>query len=170
VATNATELSRELAERSGLNHLRELIGSLFHERRDVLKSRSALLALAEITRVCVRPGSEAVAAGVEEIIASAHPFNELRVLSSLRAGWVTGKPDVVAELEQLIGGSGSTTSQRLRLAPDAAATEQAAAATEALARWQRRAENPMTAYEMVVAARVAVRSCEGMLARLGQSR
>jgi len=170
VAATATELSRELADRSGLNNLREIIESLFFERRDVLKSRSALLALAEITRSCVRPGSAAVAAGVEEIMASAHPFNELRVLSSLRAGWISGKPEVVAELEQLIGGSGSSTSQRLRLPPDAADTELAATAEQALARWQRRAENPMTSYEMSVAARVAVRSCEGMLAGLGRSR
>ena len=35
-----------------------------------------------------------------------------------------------------------------------------------LVRWQRRAENPMTAHEMAVAARVAVRSCEGILASL----
>jgi hypothetical protein len=170
VATTATELSRELAERSGLHHLRDIIGSLFLERRDVLKSRSALLALAEITRADARPGSEALAAGVEEIMASAHPFNELRVLSSLRSGWVTGKADVVAELEQLIGGSGNSASQRLRLAPDAGAGELTAATEQALARWQRRAENPMTSYEMTVAARVAVRSCEGMLAELGRSR
>jgi hypothetical protein len=170
VATTATELSRELTERSGLTHLRELIGSLFLERRDVLKSRSALLALAEITRAGEQPGSEALAAEVEGIIASAHPFNELRVLSSLRAGWVTGKADVVADLEQLIGGSGNATGQRLRLDPDATVTEQTAAAEQALARWQRRAENPMTSYEMTVAARVAVRSCEGMLAELGGSR
>jgi Dynamin family len=170
VATTATELSRELAERSGLNHLQEIVGSLFLERRNVLKSRSALLALAEITRACVRPGSAALAAGVEEIMASAHPFNELRVLSSVRAGWVTGKTEVVAELEQLIGGSGNSTSHRLRLDPDAAATELTAAAEQALARWQRRAENPLTSYEMSVAARVAVRSCEGMLAELGRSR
>jgi hypothetical protein len=170
VATTATELSRELTERSGLTALKDIIASLFFERRDVLKSRSALLAVAETTRACARPGSEAVAASVEEIMASAHPFNELRVLSSLRSGWITGKADVVAELEQLIGGSGNATSQRLRLPPDASGTELAAAAAEALARWQRRAENPMTTYEMAVAARVAVRSCEGMLAELGRSR
>jgi hypothetical protein len=92
------------------------------------------------------------------------------VLSSLRAGWVTGKTDVVAELERLIGGSGNSTSQRLALAPDAGATELTAEAEQALIRWQRRAENPMTTYEMSVAARVAVRSCEGMLAELGRSR
>jgi hypothetical protein len=170
VAGTATELSRELTERSGLNHLREIIGSLFLERRDVLKSRSALLALADITRACEQPGSEALAAEVEGIIASAHPFNELRVLSSLRAGWVTGKADVVADLEQLIGGAGNATGLRLRLEPDATVPELTAAAEQALVRWQRRAESPMTPYEMTVAARVAVRSCEGMLAELGRSR
>ncbi|GAB1692320.1 50S ribosome-binding GTPase [Krasilnikovia sp. M28-CT-15] len=160
----ATELARELIERSGLGQLREVLGSLFFERRDVLKSRSALLALAEVTRVCDRPGSARVAAGVEEIIASAHPFNELRVLSSLRAGWVTGKPDVITELEQLIGGAGAAVHQRLRLPPDATGAELDAAADAALARWQRRAENPLTSAELAIAARVAVRSCEGMIA------
>ncbi|BFU45193.1 dynamin family protein [Krasilnikovia sp. MM14-A1004] len=160
----ATELARELIERSGLGQLREVLGSLFFERRDVLKSRSALLALAEVSRVSDRPGSARVAAGVEEIIASAHPFNELRVLSSLRAGWVTGKPDVIAELEQLIGGAGAAVHQRLKLPPDASGAELDAAADAALLRWQRRAENPLTSAELAVAARVAVRSCEGMIA------
>ena len=170
VATTATELSRELAGRSGLDQLKELIGSLFLERRDVLKSRSALLALADITRTCDRPGSAALAGGVEEILASAHPFNELRVLSSVRAGWVTGKADVITDLEQVIGGAGNAAHQRLRLDPDAGGGELTAAAEQALVRWQRRAEHPMTSFEMTVAARVAVRSCEGMLAELRRSR
>jgi hypothetical protein len=160
----ATELARELTDRSGLAQLREVLGSLFFERRDVLKSRSALLALADLTRVDARPGSEQVAGLVEEIIASAHPFNELRVLASLRAGWVTGKPAVITELEHLIGGAGTAPHQRLQLPPDAAERELDEAADAALARWQRRAENPLTSAEMAVAARVAVRSCEGMIA------
>ncbi|MEU4155364.1 dynamin family protein [Actinoplanes sp. NPDC026670] len=170
VATTASALSKELADRSGLTQLRDIIGSLFLERRDILKSRSALLALAEITRARPRPGGAAVSAAVEEIMASAHPFNELRVLSSLRAGWITGKPEVVADLERLIGGSGSATSERLHLPPDASAGEQSKTCLDALARWQRRAENPLTSYEMTVAARIAIRSCEGMLARLDQRR
>jgi hypothetical protein len=170
VATTASALSKELADRSGLTQLRDIIGSLFLERRDILKSRSALLALADITRARPRPGGDAIETAVEEIMASAHPFNELRVLSSLRAGWITGKPDVVADLERLIGGSGNATSERLQLPPDAAPAEQSATARQALARWQRRAENPLTSYEMTVAARIAIRSCEGMLARLDQRR
>jgi hypothetical protein len=170
VATTASALSKELADRSGLTQLRDIIGSLFLQRRDILKSRSALLALADVTRTRPRPGSDAIETAVEEIMASAHPFNELRVLSSLRAGWITGRPDVVADLERLIGGSGTTVGDRLHLPPDAAPAEQSATAQQALARWQRRAENPFTSYEMTVAARIAIRSCEGMLARLDPRR
>jgi hypothetical protein len=170
VASTATELSRDLAERSGLRELQDVLGSLFFERRDVLKSRSALLALDTLTRTHTRPGSDTVAAEVEQLVASAHPFNELRVLSSLRAGWVTGKPEVVADLERVIGGSGGAAHVRLGLDPEADPAALRAAAGDALGRWQRRAENPMTAHELAVASRVAIRSCEGMLAELGRVR
>jgi hypothetical protein len=166
VAGTAVELARELAERSGLRDLQDLLTSLFFERRDVLKCRSALLAVAEVVRTWARPGSEGLAGEVEAVVSSAHPFNELRVLSGLRAGWVSGKTEVVAELERVIGGAGSAVHQRLRLPPDAGSRELTSAASDALSRWQRRAENPLTSYELAVAARVAVRSCEGMLADL----
>jgi hypothetical protein len=165
----ATDLARDLAERSGLEELQAVLHSLFFARRDVLKSRSALLALDELTHDHPRPGSLAVAAEVEEVLASAHPFNELRVLSAVRAGWVTGKPAVLEDLERVIGGTGTTRAERLGLQAEASSAEQSAAAGEALARWQRRAENPLTGHELVVAARVAVRSCEGMLAELAAS-
>jgi hypothetical protein len=170
VALTATDLARHLAEHSGLRHLQDVLGSLFFERRDVLKSRSALLALDALTRTARRPGSDAIAAETEQILASAHPFNELRVLSSLRAGWVTGKPEVVEDLERVIGGGGGALHVRLRLDPQAGAGEIAVAAAQALARWQRRAENPLTGHQMAVAARVAVRSCEGMLSQFGRNR
>jgi len=77
-----------------------------------------------------------------------------------------GKPDVVAELEHLIGGTGHATHLRLRLPVDSDQEVLAAAAAGALARWQQRAENPLTGHELAMAARVAVRSCEGILAEL----
>jgi hypothetical protein len=169
VVGTATELAAQLAERSGIGQLREVLGSLFFERRDVLKSRSALLALDALTRTRPQPGSEGVAGAVEEIIASAHPFQELRVLSSIRAGWVDGKPEVIAELERLIGGAGAATHLRLDTEPEADRATLTTAATDALVRWQRRAENPLTAHELAVAARVAIRSCEGMLASLARN-
>jgi hypothetical protein len=169
-ASTATDLAEQLTERSGVTELREVLSSLFFERRDVLKSRSALLALDALTRTEPRPGSHVVAASVEEIISSAHPFRELRVLSAIRAGWVTGKPEVVVELERLIGGDGGAPYLRLALPGDADKPALVAAANEALVRWQRRAENPLTNHELAVAARVAIRSCEGMLAELGGPR
>jgi hypothetical protein len=169
VANTATELARELAERSGLNQLQELLTSLFFERRDVLKCRSGLLAVADVVRTRPLAGSDALAGEVEAVVSSAHPFNELRVLSGLRSGWVSGKAEVVAELERVIGGAGGATHQRLRLPSDVDRRELTAAATDALSRWQRRAENPLTSYELAVAARVAIRSCEGMLAELSLS-
>jgi hypothetical protein len=170
VVSNATELARELTERSGLDELTDVLSSLFFERRDVLKSRSALLALDALLHTEPQPGCERLEAELEEIIASAHPFNELRVVSSIRAGWISGKPDVIVELERLIGGGGTATHLRLQLPPDAGPASLAAAGREALVRWQRRAENPMTNHELAVAARVAIRSCEGILAELGNPR
>lgn len=170
VVTTATELARELTERSGVGQLREVLSTLFFERRDVLKSRSALFALDTLTRTWPIPGSEKVAAEVEEIISSAHPFRELRVLSAIRAGWVTGKPDVLAELERLLGGAGTSVAARLQVPPDAGPREVGTAASKALARWQRRAENPLTAHQLAVAARVAIRTCEGILVDLQRQR
>lgn len=170
VASTAGELSRELVGRSGLTELREVLASLFFERSDILKSRSALMALDSLTRSNPRPGSQALASEIEQLIASAHPFNELRVLSALRAGWVSGKPEVVEDLERLIGGGGTAAHLRLRLPPDAGPRDLTEAAHTALTRWQRRAENPLTNREMAVAARVAIRSCEGMLAELARAR
>jgi hypothetical protein len=136
----------------------------------VLKSRSALLAIDSLAHEHPQPGSLDLSTRVEEVLASAHPFNELRVLSALRAGWVTGKPAVLEELERVIGGTGTTRAERLGLPADSDPAQQQAAAAEALARWQRRAENPLTAHELVIAARVAMRSCEGLLAELAAAR
>jgi hypothetical protein len=164
--TTATQLAHELLRRSGLEDLRDVLGSLFLQRRDVLKSRSALLAIDALVRHDPRPGSDKLAAQVEEIVAGAHPFRELAVLSSLRSGMLGGKPEQIAELERLVGGTGDAAHQRLGLPPDATTEELRAAAVDALQRWQRRAEHPLTGYHLSVASRVAVRSCEGLLAVL----
>jgi Dynamin family len=164
VAETATDLARELKGRSGLDDLQEVLRSLFFQRREVLKCRSALLALSSLVQTRPVNGAQRLSSEVEQVIASAHPFNELRVLSAVRAGWVSGKPEVVAELERVIGGAGAAAQLRLGLDPDADDGAVHTAAVDALRRWQRRAENPITGYELSVASRVAVRSCEGILA------
>ncbi|WP_430784107.1 dynamin family protein [Actinoplanes sp. G11-F43] len=166
VAGTATELSARLTERCGLHTLRRTLDSLFFERRDILKSRSALLALDAVVRAEPGPAAPRVAGLLEEILASAHPFRELRVLAAIRAGWVTGRPEVLAELERVIGGEGTAAHLRLSLPAGTGEADLAVAAAASLARWQRRAENPLTRYELSVASRIAVRSCEGVLAGL----
>jgi hypothetical protein len=168
ISSTASELSRELFDRSGMVDLKNVLDSLFFERREVLKSRSALLALSAVIRTAPVQGSDQVASEIEQVLASAHPFNELRVLSALRAGWITGKPEPMAELEQLIGGAGTAPHLRLGLPGDAAPEQLRQAAFAALGRWQRRAENPITSYELATASRVVVRSCEGILADLAR--
>jgi hypothetical protein len=79
---------------------------------------------------------------------------------------VTGRPEVLAALERVIGGAGHATATRVGLPADADRAALLDAASRELAGWQRRAESPMSGRELVVAARVAVRSCEGMIADL----
>jgi hypothetical protein len=73
------------------------------------------------------------------------------------------------ELDWLIGDAYAAPHLRLALPPDADKAALAAAASAALVRWQRRAENPLTGHELAVASRVAIRSCEGLLAELRSS-
>ena len=75
---------------------------------------------------------------------------------------------VLDGLERILGCAGGATHDRIRLPPDADTAAVKSAATTALASWQQRAENPMTGHELAVAARIAVRSCEGILAELAR--
>lgn len=168
--SNATELAAALEERSGLNDLREILTSLFVARADLLKARSAVLALDDLLRSQPVAGADALSLEVERVMASAHPLAELRVLNAVRAGWVTGKAEQLAELERLIGVEGTDPHARLGLPIDADDDLVSTAAGEALQRWQRRAENPMTSHELAVASRVVIRSCEEILAAKANGR
>ena len=55
---DATSLAADLVKRSGLDELRRLLAVQFTERRDLLKARSALLALDRILREQPLPGAE----------------------------------------------------------------------------------------------------------------
>ncbi len=85
-----------------------------------------------------------LAADVERISASAHEVDELRLLNSLRTGALLAKPDDVAEIERLVGTSGTSSAGRLGLSNGADAEAVAQAAAQALAKWQRRSESPMS--------------------------
>jgi hypothetical protein len=165
-AENAGDLTRELAARSGLDELRDTLMSQFVSRNRILKARSALAALDLALRSHPYPGGRDLAVAAEEIRASAHEFVEIRLLHLVRSGRLPGQPEQLAEMERLLGGSGAEAFARLGLPADAVPQRLAAEARQALDRWQRIAEHPLSARELRTAARATARSCEGVLAML----
>lgn len=163
VATNADDLARELLDRSGLGRLNEVLTAQFVNRAQVLKARSALAILDSLIRGGRYPN---LAAAVEEIRASAHEFVEVRLLHLLRSGRMPGKPEQLQEMERLLGGAGGSAAERLGLPPDTRAEVLLAAAQDALARWLRVAEHPLSSREVRTAARATARSCEGIAVAL----
>lgn len=163
-AENASELGGQLVRRSGLEELREVLATQFTQRRDLLKARSALLALSQLLHRQPCPGTQPLAAEVERILAGAHAFAELRLLNALRTGAVALDPGTLDEAERLLGGAGNRPATRLGLPAESSAEELRRTALDALARWQRRAESPLSPRAVTDAARVVVRSCEGLLA------
>ena len=159
-------LAAELTRRSGIDELRAVFAAQFTQRRDLLKSRSALLAVDALLRNDFRPGTELLRDEVERILAGAHEFTELRVLGALRSGVFDLSETAQDEAERLLGAGGAQAWSRLGLAPNVGRDEQRAAVLDALARWQRQAENPLARKATIDVARVVVRSCEGMAAEL----
>jgi hypothetical protein len=163
---SSTDLSEAMVARSGLDHLLEVLRSQFAARRDVLKARSALLGLDALLRSHPVAGSEALAGEVERVTAGAHELVEIRLLNALRAGSVDVKADEAEAMERLLGASGTSIPARLGLPDGASIDQQRTAMQEALARWQRRAENPLSSREVADAARDLVRTCSGIYVEL----
>jgi len=162
-AASPSALAAELVARSGLHELQEVLHSRFGARRDLLKARSALLAVESVLRAGRDPR---LAAEVERILAGAHEFTELRLLGALRSGGVVLPPVAAEEAERLLGAAGGTAAVRLGLPDRASPGEQRHAAHAALERWQRHAVNPLYGRATADGCRVVVRSCEGILAAL----
>jgi hypothetical protein len=160
------ELAGELVARSGLTELRESISQCFTDRHDVLKARSALLALEVVLRMEPRPAARALAGALEGLVASAHEFRELRLLAALHGGHTTLPDPLAEEARRLVGGAGTALPVRLGFDREPSGHELRGAVSEALRRWQEQAENHALGHGQRRAARVVVRSCEGMYARL----
>lgn len=163
VAANAGTLATELVRRSGLDELRDALRAQFADRAHVLKARSALLEVEAVLRDPAVGRAEDLLASVEAIRASAHEFAELRLLNQCRAGQIDFRDDEMAEAERLLGTEGATMHQRLGLSPDASADAVRAAAHDAIARWRRRAESPLSSRAVATAAEVLARTGEGLV-------
>ena len=168
-SSDAPALALELVRRSGLGELKEVLAALFTERAELLKARSALVALDAVLREAPVDRGEALLSDVERIMSGAHEFVELGLLGSLRAGAVALPREQVIEAERLLGSLGQAPHVRLGLEPDASSAELRTAALTAMGVWRRRAENPLSVRALAEAARVVVRTCEGLIAALSAS-
>ena len=160
-------LAAELLDRSGLHDLQHVLDVQFVGRRDLLKARSALLAVAQVLEDVPANDGGHLAGEVERVFAGAHEFVELRLLSGLRSGAVALPDELAADAQILLGERGAGLPTRLGLPDDAPPAAVHDAALTELARWQRRAENPMLSRAAADASRVVVRTCEGLLAAVG---
>ncbi|KAA2261947.1 hypothetical protein F0L68_14675 [Solihabitans fulvus] len=163
---NQAALTAELVQRSGLAELRESIGQCFTERREVLKARSALLALEDVLRMEPHPGAARLTAHLERVLASAHEFRELRLTAALQCGRTTLPDGLDLEAQRLLGAAGTGVHARLGVAEAATGSELRQLAVDVVDRWRVQAENPLFTARQRQAAATVVRSCEGMVARL----
>jgi hypothetical protein len=161
-------LAAELIRRSGLDELRDCMNQLFLDRRQVLKARSALLALGTVVRADPRPGSRRLLMDLDRALANAHDFQELRLLASLRAGHTTLPAGLDQEARRLLGAGGTDAAARLGLGYEPTEEELWAFGVDALARWREQTENPVFTEDQRRAARLVVRSCESLLTDLVQ--
>lgn len=161
---SATELAADLARRSGLDRLRSVVLRQFELRSRVLKARSALAVLIDVLREGLVEDAAALFAAAEHLSASTHEFEEVRLLGSLRSGQVEIRANRVDELDRLLGGEGHDPCSRLGLPAGSGPDEVRAAALAALGPWQRLAEHPLSSRSLQMAARVATRTLEGLVA------
>ena len=156
-------LARELARRSGLDDLLGLIATQFRVRDAQLKARAAIAGVETLLHQRPHPGTDALAATVERIVAEAHEFRELRLLATAHTSGIALDPELAAEMLRLVGSEGISPAQRLGLHPDAPHTEVRSQALSQVQRWRVRAESPLTDRATAELCRIVVRSCEGIL-------
>jgi signal transduction histidine kinase len=157
-------LAGALVEGSGLPRLRELVAERFTRRADALKARSALLALEDLVRREPPPvGGGSLRYRLERIHSGAHELTELDVMDALWAGDLDLPDDEHRAAERLLGAAGTDPRSRLGLAQGAGQQEVLKAAAEQLARWHRRAANPLAGVDLRKTADVLVQVCERLL-------
>ncbi|MFG3706143.1 dynamin family protein [Micromonospora sp. NPDC047670] len=160
------KLSAELIRRSGLTELRESVNRLLIDRLDALKARSAMAAVEALLRAEPEPGTGELLAMLEQILAGAHEFRELRLLAALRDNRLGFDTELAAEARRLVGGDGVGLAARLGVEHDATGQRLWEVASDAQWRWRRAAEDGTLRLAQRRGAQVVVRSCEGMLAEL----
>ena len=156
-------LRSALLEDSRLNDLQEAVHLQFVERQDALRARSILLAVDVVLRGNPRPGMQQLHAEFEHLLANAHEWEELRLLSCLASGQIRFQRSLQSEAHRLLGAYGEDVRSRLGGDENALESDLADEAAAVLARWREQAVNPMHDRAHREAVRVVVRSCERMI-------
>ncbi|MEV5768837.1 dynamin family protein [Micromonospora sp. NPDC052213] len=165
---NRATLSAELIRRSGLTELRESVNRLLIDRRDALKARSAMVAVEALLRAEPEPGADELLTMLEQILAGAHEFQELRLLAALRNTRLGFDTELAEEARRLVGGDGVGLAARLGVEHGATTQQLWDVAADAQWSWRNRAEDSSLRLTQRRGAQVVVRSCEGMLAELAE--
>lgn len=169
-APTSQGLADELKERSGLNELTTTIHTHFGARSDVLRARSALLALNDVLTQVDTPIARRLLVELERIASNVHEFAEIQLLNAIRAGVVALPTGDVERAEILLGAKGTLAHQRLGAMPDTSGDTLTSLAHEMHRYWQQLTENPLMTRSATDASRTLVRTCEGLVAGLGQRR
>lgn len=165
-ARDSSQLATELLRRSGVSRLRALLEVQFTARSRVLKARTALSTVRHVLASGGCRDGSALLARVEEVAAGAHEFVEASTLDQVRAGALQVGAERELELERLLGATGHDPGSRLGLPRTTSTADLRAAGLDALRRWRLAAEHPLSVRSDQLAARVACRSVEGLLAAL----
>ncbi|HPZ93869.1 MAG TPA: dynamin-like GTPase family protein [Mycobacterium sp.] len=160
--TDSVTLAEDLLRRSGLVALREVIDQHVAQRADLLKAHSALVGLRRFVERHPIAAGPRIFADIDPLLADAHAFEELRLLSQLRSRPTTFTDDEMASLRRILGGSGIDAAARLGLSPSDQ-SDGPRAAFAAAQRWRRRADHPLNDPFTARACRAAVRSAEALV-------
>lgn len=163
LAPSSQALAAELHARSGFAELRKVLQTEFVARSQLLKARSSLAILDNVLAGGGVGDPQGLQRDAEELRSGAHEFEEIRLVHLIRSDGLAARDDQLAELELLLGGAGHDGVRRLGLDADAPEPEVRQAAAEALGRWQRVVEHPLSGVALRSAARAAARSCEAIL-------
>jgi serine/threonine-protein kinase len=133
------------------------VGDLAAPDRPPLRELSIALSHADT------PEAVRLAGEVERLQSGAHELRELQLLKTHRSDASPFRAADREEVNCLLGAYGTSAAERVGLPPDAPVEEVRAALEHALERWQQQAESPMSSRARSDAARVLVRTCEGLL-------
>ncbi|BEP13960.1 50S ribosome-binding GTPase [Acidothermaceae bacterium B102] len=153
---------QQLADHSGLTHLREVLRAQILERRDVLKADAALRLVQRATSSTAVPGSARIASQSEKLRLGIADFQQLQLLNDLRQGALEADLATRAALERLLGSDGGSVAARLGAPASSSPDVLLGFVVEQHSQWRRVVSDVLTDPRLARAAAVAQKALEIM--------